>query len=186
MITREQWLELAVSKLIPLFQSVNATVPTVRVSVGFPGGGSARTRIGEHWSPKASDDGIGQIFISPTQSDSIRVLDILVHELVHAAVGTEAGHGAPFKRVAIAVGLTGKMRSTTAGADLKTKLEALVLEIGSYPHGKLNLRFRKKQSTRMVKMECLDCGYICRTSQSNINDRGAVLCPCNSEPMRVS
>jgi len=186
-INRETWLNQAVLKLAPLFQSKGYKIPQVKVSVGFPGGGSPRKRIGEAWHPKASADGLGSIFISPVLDESTRVLDVLVHELVHAVVGTEHGHGKVFKRCAVAVGLTGKMRSTVAGRELTTHLSGLIETLGAYPHGRLNLSERptKKQSTRMIKMECPDCGYICRSSMSSIVEHGPVICPCNLEPMKV-
>ncbi len=37
---------------------------------------------------------------------------VLLHEMIHAAVGIDAGHKGPFKRAAIAVGLAGPMTAT--------------------------------------------------------------------------
>ncbi len=178
---REYWLANAVAKLKSgLFQDAGYSIPQVKVSVGFPGGGSAKKRIGEFWTPDASDDKIGSVFISPILDDASRVLDVLVHELVHAVVGVKAGHGPVFRKCAVAVGLTGKMTATTAGEDLKPKLSELIKELGSYPHAKLNLQMRptKKQTTRMIKMSCESCEYIVRTSQKNIDQHGPVTCPC--------
>lgn len=83
--------------------------------------------------------------------------------------------------------LTGKMRSTVAGPDLVAHLNGLIESLGPYPHGRLNLADRptKKQSTRMIKMSCPECGYICRASATAISEHGPVICPCNSEPMKV-
>jgi hypothetical protein len=187
-LTREQWLQKAIAICASrLFKQNGYQVPAVKVSVGFPGGGSARTRIGEHWHPEASDDNMGSIFISPVLDETAEVLAVLIHELVHAAVGNAAGHGPEFKQCAVAVGLTGKMRSTVAGDELKSLFPKITKEIGEYPHRKLNLDERptKKQTTRMIKCECLDCGYIARTSKANIENLGAPLCPCNSEAMAV-
>ncbi len=186
-ITREQYLELAIEAMREgIFKGY--VIPKVRVSVGFPGGGSARKRIGENWSPKASSDGIGQIFISPILDNVADILAVLVHELVHSVVGNEAKHGPVFRKCAIAVGLEGKMTSTVASTQLKERLNNLIATLGKYPHGKLNLNMRstKKQSTRMIKMECSECGYIARTSQSNIDKHGPTLCPCNGEAMQCS
>ncbi len=183
---REAWLKQAIEHLTPRFQSNGHTVPVVKVSVGFPGGGSAKKRIGEHWSPEASDDKQGSIFISPILSDSVEVLGVLVHELVHAAVGNKAGHGPAFKRAAVQLGLEGKMRSTTIGPKLKADLIELLNTIGNYPHAKLNLSMgRKKQSTRLIKQSCETCEYIVRSSQSVIDTHGPVICPGCHEPMGV-
>ncbi len=184
---REAWLKSAIVILSPKFSSIGSVVPAVKVSVGFPGGGSAKTRIGEHWSPEASDDKQGSIFISPVLSDSIEVLGVLVHEMVHAAVGNKAGHGKLFKRCALKVGLEGKMRSTTIGDGLKVRLAEIVTELGAYPHSKLNLNMgKKKQTTRLIKQICRSCEYIVRSSKSCIDAHGCVICPVCHETMELS
>jgi hypothetical protein len=189
MNTREVWLQKAIENFKSgLFKRHGYEIPVVRVSVGFPGGGSARKRIGEHWSPNASDDKIGSIFISPVLGDGVKALDVLVHELVHAVMPAGEGHGKLFKRCALAVGLTGKMRSTVAGPELIKELNKLIKKLGPYPHAKLNLNKSpiKKQTTRMIKMECGACGYIARTSQTNLDLHGPVLCPCNDRRMDIA
>jgi hypothetical protein len=113
------------------------------------------------------------------------VLATLVHEVVHAVVGNEAGHGATFKRAALKVGLTGKMTSTSAGDDLKQRIAAWMSCLGSYPHAKLSAMSRTKQATRMIKCECGECGYTARTTAKWLDTVGAPLCACNSEPMEV-
>lgn len=184
--TREAWLEKATDLLrVSLFKANNIDLPKVRVSVGFPGGVSARKRIGEHWHPRASEDGVSQIFISPRLKSSLEHLDVLVHELVHACVPDD-GHGAAFKRIALAVGLTGPMRSTVAGEVLRSHLNALIQGIGEIPHAAINLGMgRKKQSTRLLKVECPACGYTVRVTQKWL-EMGAPICPTDHEPMEQS
>lgn len=167
--TRETWLKAAIERLAPQFEAVGHGLPLVRVSVGFPGGGSARTRIGEYRHPSAIAD---------------QVLDVLVHELCHAVTPGD-GHGKRFRKVALAMGLTGRMRSTVAGPELAARLNALSLELGEYPHGQINLRDRKKQSTRMLKVECPACGCVARMAQKWLDQAGAPVCGCG-EPMEVS
>lgn len=177
-MTREQWLECATAMMAEgMFKRAGEVLPRVRVSVGFPGGGSARKRIGECWNPRAAADGISQVFISPTLSEGTRVLDVLAHELIHAIV-PDAGHKAPFKRIALAIGLTGKMTATEAGPALKAELEAMIPALGEYPHAALSLSTRKKQTTRMLKLECPSCGFICRASQTAIDEHGVPTCGC--------
>lgn len=183
--TREQWLTRAIEKLRPLFKAVGHDIPQVRVSVGFPGGGSARKRIGEYWHASSSEDSIPQIFISPVLGTAFEHLDTLTHELVHACT-PGAGHKKPFKQLAEALGMVGPMRSAGAGPELKIKLEALCLELGELPHSRINLSDRKKQTTRLVKVECSDCGYTARTTAKWLEERGAPICPCNSESMSVA
>lgn len=177
--TREAWLLKAIECLTPHFQSKGYTVPPVRVSTGFTGSRSGYKAIGSCWSNDAAKDGINQLFISPVISDSLRVLDVLVHELVHSVVGVAEGHNKVFKRCALAVGLEGKMTATVASHSLiETTLKPIIKIIGEYPHAELtpSMSGKKKQGTRMIKLSC-DCGYSVRTTQSNI-DIGLPVCPC--------
>lgn len=187
MNTREEWLLSALALVRRHIETTaQVTVPaTTRVSCGFPGGRSSAKAIGQCWSVESSADGSVEIFISPTQADPISVLAILVHEAIHAAVGVRHGHKAPFRKAALAAGLEGKMTATVASAGLKTTLQEWTEELGIYPHATLNIAnlLGKKQSTRMVKCECNQCGYIARTTGKWIKTVGAPLCPCNSLPM---
>ena len=184
MVTREQWLTEAIEDLRDgLFKQCGASIPNVRVSVGFPGGsrGSAKKAIGQYWHAHAIEDGIPQIFISPVLCDSQDVLGTLVHELVHACT-PGAGHKGPFKTLALKVGLRGKMTATTESDELKAHLDELAKKLGPYPHGKINLDSRKKQTTRMGKCACEICGYTVRVSRKWL-DMGAPICPVDGVEM---
>ena len=120
-INREEWLQNAVEALRPRFKEAKYEIPAViRVSCGFPSKGalSKNKRLGEAWESRAAKDGIHQVFISPFLSDSLKVLDILVHELLHCALPDNVGHKKPFKVAAKALGLEGPATSTTAGEEL--------------------------------------------------------------------
>lgn len=184
-MTREQWLEKAVKELQARVFKGHAKLPKVRVSTGFPSSGGTRSKnatIGEFWNSKACEDKVPQIFISPSISEGVRALDVLVHELVHACV-PDAGHRAPFKKIAVAVGLEGKMTATYAGDELESKLKAIVKKLGKYPHAKINYSNRKKEGTRLLKAECLECGYTVRVTRKWIEELGAPICPCNHVSM---
>ena len=104
---------------------------------------------------------------------------MLVHECVHHAVGVQHGHKGPFKRCATAIGLVGPMRATTAGPELASRLHALAESIGPYPHGALvGTDGRKKQTTRMLKVACEDCGCIVRMTRQWLDQVGAPTCAC--------
>src|SRR5512139_3186437 len=88
MTTREQWLSVALHKYVaPLLAKHGAEVPKdCLVSVGWPGGGSARRRIGECWTRQMSSKKVNEIFISPKIADKpVQMLDTLIHEAVHAS-----------------------------------------------------------------------------------------------------
>lgn len=187
---REAWLLAAVEQLRPLFSDLGHEIPTVRVSVGFPGGGSARKRIGECWVPGAANDKVGQIFVSPLLESPVQVLATLAHELVHAinhAAG-QAGHGRCFAKIAKRLGLEGRMTATHAGKQLQAKLDTISRELNNYPHAALTLgagQIKAKQSTRMLKVTCPECGYTLRTTRQWL-DVGVPTCPCGTEMEEAS
>lgn len=188
--TREEWLVAAVAALTPLFAAVEATVPAVRVSVGWPGGrGKKNAVIGQCWSTAASSDKVAQLFISPVLDDATRVLDVLTHELVHAVDDCQSGHKGAFAKIAKALGLEGKMTATVAGEVLKGTLDEIAATLGDYPHAALAAQADgadgpKKQGTRMLKVECASgSGYIVRMTRTWIDDVGLPICPCHQAEM---
>ena len=180
--TRDEWLAGAIASLRTDFSAIGHPIPeTMRASIGFPSKGarpSSNQRIGECWG-KA----IPQVYVSPVLADPIRILDVLVHELVHAAVGCECGHKGPFRKAALAIGLEGKMTATVAGEALSARLAKLADSLGVLPHEALDLSTRKKQGTRMLKAECADCEYIVRLTRKMIDAHGCPICPGCEEPM---
>lgn len=191
-LVREQWLNKALALIRKhLDQTAEVTVPeAVRVSVGFPGGRRSKNHaIGQCWTNTASKDKVFELFISPTIDEAQEVLATLIHEAIHATVGLAAGHKAPFKKVAIAAGLEGKMTATFAGPWLRDVMKDWSAKLGPYPHGaldpsKADTSGPKKQSARLIKCECTECGYVVRTTQKWLAT-GEPLCPCNGEPMSV-
>jgi hypothetical protein len=179
-MTREEWLNAFLNELRPWFKDrAQVDIPSdTRVSVGFPGGGSARKRIGECWARKVSKDGVNEIFISPVLQDPVRMGDVLVHEAVHAVDDCVSGHKGEFKRIAKDVGLEGKMTATKAGEALQKELERIIATLPPLTHGALDLSTRKKQPTRLVKLECDNCGMILRTTAKWLEQTGEPDCAC--------
>jgi hypothetical protein len=173
----------------PAFKAKGYDIPSIRVTCGWPSSGglaSKKRTLGEAWTPKASADKTGEIFISPyldSPTDTMGVLATLVHEVIHEAVGLECGHKGPFKKCAKAMGLEGKMTSTNAGPELMEFIAEWANALGPYPHAKLDRTKspKKKQSTRMIKCECGECGYVVRTTRKWIDDIGAPHCPKHGE-----
>jgi hypothetical protein len=170
-ITREAWLLSAIEKLIPLLEQAGAANVRHRkyqVSVSFPSK-YVRKRVGECWADRASEcGGINNVLVSPIVDDPIQVLGTVAHELIHADDNCESGHNGHFKKVAMALGLTGKMTATEIGEDLRPVLADMVTELGTYPHTKLNLGTnQKKQGTRMLKADCRDNACACHDDKGN-------------------
>ncbi len=83
-INREEWLGRAVDLLRPYFEQHEYKLPElIKVSCGFTG---TERALGRCFLGNEVVDGVTQIYITPRESDSLKVLDILVHELVHAAL----------------------------------------------------------------------------------------------------
>jgi len=162
-INRETYLEVAKAEISTLFKSKGypfkaKDLKGIKVTTSFPtsGGQSASAPIGLCCYAYNSNT---EILISPvlggkTIDESIEVLSVLTHELVHAYLGAGFGHGREFKKIATSVGLTGRMTTTTAGEELKKWAKETIKKIGKFPHEKYDLGARKKQSTRNVRAIC--------------------------------
>ena len=96
---REDWLHEAVPYLreLILTRSSNGAAecdqdrPEPYLSVGWPKKSRGKAaRIGECWSAQ-HESGRAHIFVSPELADAVRVLDVLVHELIHDTSGSTAG-----------------------------------------------------------------------------------------------
>ncbi|GHP00832.1 hypothetical protein KSF_108790 [Reticulibacter mediterranei] len=155
---REAWLHEAATHFIAYLDSLGISCPPVRVSCGFP---SEARAIGQCFDGVVCADGIPQIFISPVLGESIEVLSTLLHELLHAAIGCECGHGRLFSQAARTVGLVGKPTATTAGEALRQRLEAYVQRNGPYPHAallqggsRIGEQHKRKSGSRLRLFEC--------------------------------
>ena len=185
-LTREGWLNRLVDQLCkPLFREQGYEIPrNLPLSCGWPSTGALarrNRRIGECWIPERSADATWEIFVSPRLDDHYEVAGTVVHEVVHAVVGCEAGHGKEFRRAAIAVGLTGSMRATELSRTLKERVHALFEPpdpFPRYPHAKLDgSPERKRQTNRHLKAYCPCCWIcVCRVS-ATVARKAMPICP---------
>jgi hypothetical protein len=112
---------------------------------------------------------------------------VLTHELIHAAVGLDAGHNAHFKRVSTSLGLTGKATATIAGEGWYSWALPIIEELGELPYGALSggeSSARKKQGTSLLKLECPVCGFLARVTKKHIAPHAFLNCPvpdCSGE-----
>jgi hypothetical protein len=180
-LTRQIWLEHAVGALRTKFAEVGFDVPSeVRVSIGFCKRTAGCGADGQCWSTEASSDRHFEVFVSPELKNDAEIVGVLAHELVHATVGTQAGHGAAFKRCALRVGLIGSMTATTAGPELAGWIQELFTRIGRYPAGFVTVSPR--QTTRQLKCVCVVCGYTARISRKWLAV-GTPICPVDRVSM---
>ena len=175
-MTRERWLLDATEQMRPWFDDLDAALPTdIYISVGFPRG--SRKAIGQCFPIQpATLDGKPHVFISPAVSEPTEVLEILLHELVHAALPARTGHKGPFQKLAGKLGLVKPWTATTASPDLAMRLGAMAEFLGDYPHGKLDPSDLKKgRSNPYLKCLCNACGFICYATPKMV-DRETLWC----------
>ena len=183
--TREAWLQAGVERIKPLFEARGHMVPLVRVSIGWSGSGQRALVAGECWPTSRSADGINQIFIVPSLSDAVQVLDVLTHELVHAVDDCKHGHGKAFKAIALSVGLVGpRMRSASAGPALKARLTAIAAELGPFPHGALSRRAPRTTNPNPPRAKCPQCDYRLAIPKKFLH-MGPPMCPAHQVPMET-
>ena len=170
---RVAWLEKAYKLLRD--ELLPEAPERVTITFGFPSKGarpSRNQRIGEyaHFLENC-DAGPGLLTLHPTIfREPARVLDVLLHEMIHAACPND-GHRGQFPKLAKRVGLTGRMTATVAGDELKAKLEGFLADrLPPMPNGHGDLTSdRKKQSTRLRKYVCPSCGQIVRAATDCLN-----------------
>ena len=159
-----------------------------RVSCGFPigyrGSKTGKVVIGQAFDPSISADGTAEVFINPILDNPSDVVSVLAHELVHVFAGNACGHKGEFARIARAIGLVGPLTATVAGTELQAKIDQIVAALGAYPHARIDPNARKKQGTRLLKMQCGECQWTARVSMSQWNRvRTDAPCPCCGAPM---
>jgi hypothetical protein len=153
-----------------------------RVACGFPigyrGSRTGKITLGQAFDPSISADGTFEVFINPILDNPLDVLGVLAHELGHVWAGIQCGHRGEFARFARAIGLQGPMTATVPNAELRVKLQRIVDMLGSYPHAKIDPNSRKKQGTRLLKLQCDSCGWTARVSALQGNRlHAASACP---------
>jgi len=179
-MTREDWLVSLATKLEVMFKQHGHKLPSYRITCGLPTrrAFSKRCRaVGQCLSPQMSADKTTEIIISMTMAEPMRVAGILAHEMVHAAVGLKYGHRGPFRKLALAIGLEGKMTATTEGEAFKQRVTPWIDELGPYPHAEIDQSQQPKQSTRLIKALCDECGYTVRITRKWVSEVGAPHCP---------
>jgi hypothetical protein len=163
--TRESWLRALTNLLRPYFAEKGYPLPEkIRFGIGFTSLGRKGNRVGECWHPAASADGSFEIFIRPDKSEPMKVGGIVFHELTHAALPADAGHGELFKAAGRTLGLDGPMRHAMPNQWVNDHVLApLVASLGPLPHAELFIARGatgiaadrpKPQKNRYLKAHC--------------------------------
>jgi|TARA_R110000765_G_scaffold93293_1_gene175970 hypothetical protein len=183
------WLEKATQELqTQVFTPAKLRVPNqLRLNVGsMTGTAKDRNHTLGCCYRKDVANGVNMITlnISTTQAkDSGRVLDVLVHELIHAIDNNKHGHKGEFRKMALAVGLKGKMTATIATKKLKKVLAGIVKKIGKFPTKAVSLEGLQKDVNRNLKLECngtddVACDHGFNINKTRIQEMSSHTCLC--------
>ena len=138
--SRETWLREATKLIRPHFVVCGFPIPeNIRFAIAFPSTGRKGQRVGELWHSTTSDDGHFELIVRADVADPVEVLGILTHELIHAVLPMDAGHGKLYKAAAIKIGLQGKMMHAMPGPLLTPRLAEIAEALGPLPHARLNI-----------------------------------------------
>lgn len=206
--TREEWLTAAATALTPRVEAAaERKLPPVQAIVSWPraGKGISRGTIGQCFAPGWTRAGTAYVTVSPVLGDDVpRLLDVVLHELVHA-VG-EFNHGRGFSRIAEKLGLVKPWTATTASELLREDLIRVAAELGPYPHIQMfdapDLSRRdpgdpdrpyvpgtpKDEPKRELWPYCVspvEPSYKVKISPRLLADYGPPACPISGEPMIV-
>ena len=184
-LTREDWLRQVAEALVADHpdQFDKLDLDTVRIGVGFTKGGARSTKVlGQAFIKEASTDETCEIILSVMRGGTLEIASTLAHEVCHARdfVDGKRGHGPSFGKLARAIGLEGRLTATVPGEQFEKWLQPVVERLGEFPHAPLKPGGGgpKKQTTRMIKVECAGCGFTFRTSAKWLTESsGRFQCP---------
>jgi hypothetical protein len=166
MRNREQWLAaFATAARRPISATISNggdEESAIRLSCGFPPKVGRKASTAAIVPPTASQDFTAEIFVSPTVDQATEVAKAII----------------PLLRVA----QTGNWRSMAPSvaqplAELPTWANSILESLGEYPHAALEIAPTIKQTTRLIKVACLNDNYIARVSRATLENLGAPICP---------
>ncbi len=184
--TRESWLQAAVAEMAKEVETAaGSKLPKgLQVLVSWPY--RSKTAGGQYFPPSfAKDKKTTYLIVSPSLEED-RVLDVLMHEMVHAVLPDVDGHGGLFKKTGQALGLEGNMRSSRPGKELQVRLTALAKHLGPYPHQQMVEKHSPKKSNAKTIVRLVspaDPSYSCWLSPKQFAEHGAPVCPISGKPM---
>lgn len=184
--TREGWLAAAIRLLDDEFFKPSAYVipEKLQVSCGFPKYATGKA-IGQCWDCQVSTDGTTHMFISPVLDSAIEVLQVELHEMIHASVGVKEGHKGAFRKLAKEFGMAGKMTATYAEpeGELWNRLAKVAAVLGPYPHAAMKPMKRPGKPTNgWVRYQSItEPKYTIMISPKSLEEWGAPTDPWGDE-----
>lgn len=124
---RELWLARAVEELRPILAP--DALPPIVVRTDLKIVGPTGPANGCCWD----DAPECRIDIAAELDDRAEILAVLLHELVHAAVGPDLGHNGAFRPLFVRVGFVGMPTGYEASQELQKRLQEVARRLGPYP-----------------------------------------------------
>jgi hypothetical protein len=188
-VNRETWLRAAYALLRR--KLLKEAPERVAISWSFPakGGTSAnRRRIGEcHYKGGSADgkiEGDRVLLISPTLRTPYELVEVLLHEMVHATLPMGCGHRAQFSRLAARVGLVKPWTATKASPELAKRIQGEFLKaLPVWPGGFLTIQTTQKNRQLKAVCQC-DEPRIIRGS-AKLFEQGPIVCGLCDEPFNL-
>jgi hypothetical protein len=171
-VNREEWLKELANRAIPVIAhhvEYTEEETAVKLSCGFPAKQGKRNPV--HASlvpPTNSADFYAEIFVTPELSAKREVARAVLPLLVAVVTGDYRQHTA-YRNAIRRLGLN--------AGELPSWAKPIVDELPAYPHASLTLPEVKKQTTRLLKVECVPCNYIARVSRATLDRLGTPVCP---------
>jgi hypothetical protein len=109
------------------------------------------------------------ITISPIIDNTTEILDTLVHEMVHLAVGCEHGHRKAFSQLAKKVGLEKPWSASTPSEELKDLFKRVVIKFGDIPSGHYKFNEQKKKQTTRLRLYTCECEIKIRVASDDLD-----------------
>ncbi len=174
-MNREQWLNQLATVAIP---AISRSTPypaeelSVKLSCGFPSQKGKRKPVSAQLiPPTASEDFNAEIFVTPELAEKRKVAKAVLPLLVAVVTG-DFKQRQNYRQAIQALGLNAE--------ELPTWAKSIVDDLPAYPHAEVRLENIKKQTTRLIKVECVRDAYIARVSRTTLYVHGAPICPaCN-------
>ncbi len=169
MNTQQNYLLRAAVELVKA-NGLKLDPSTLIYSYGFPKGRGRGKTIGQCWSSPRPHGYKGAIFVHPCQWKApYDVLHVLLHELIHAE-SPDSGHKGEFVAIAKRVGLVKPWTATTAGAELKERLNKIAEILGEFPtaHFDVSAMTGAGKGSRLRLWEC-GCGIKVRVASDDFS-----------------
>ena len=177
----------------------NTDLDLVTLDTAYTSSGKRSNTYGEAYTIVDQDAIRGQIIVSGVYTDPFEIAVTVVHELLHVECPGDH-HGGQFRVKSKALGVSDAAHWKEQSSDFKAWIEDIIADAGPMPGRvalpgqpkRTRVRIplppaeveapapevavgefssaQPKQGSRLLKLECSECGFICRTTAKWVRD----------------